>query len=221
MDLDELKQKAKDLRAPGCAASSGKADGARMERLIASLRTEDERDRNRARRMMIFFGIASVLYLLIFSLTWIFPPDGPPGNSRLALGIFAAAFFGIAIASRRAWRERTAQVVGKSGESVRASLERAKKQYGFIETGTAILAIPFLMALTLGASSAWSSAAARYLPDVDPSIVMGAFWIFWALMLPVALLLGWLDWKKRKWQIREEVKALLGELSREEKADEG
>jgi hypothetical protein len=218
MDLDELKRRAKEVKAPLGRGAAGNSAGGGLERLIAVLGAEEERDRKRARRMMIFFGLASVFYCALFTLTWIFPPDDPPARSRLALGIFTAVFFGFAVAGWRNWRALTDRV---RGESVRAALERAERSYSFIQPGAAILALPVLLVLTLGGLSGWTGAAARYFPSADPAHVMGAFWVFWGAGVALGGLFGWLDWKKRRSGIRDEVRAMLRELSRTEGANGG
>lgn len=218
MDLDELKQRAKEVKAPLIGGAGGMSSGGSLDRLIAVLAAEEERDRKRARRMMIFFAIASVFYCALFTLTWIFPPDDPPARSRLALAIFTAVFFGFALAGWRSWRAATDLV---RGESVRAALERAERRYSFMQPGVAILALPVLLVLTVGALSGWTGAAARYFPAADPALVMGVFWIFWGVGLALGGLFGWLDWRKRRSGIRDEVRRMLRELSRTEAANGG
>ena len=94
MNLDDWKDRAREVKAPGTGTGGPRPGGRALDGLIRVLKAEDESDRKRLRRTAIFFSILGVAYVLLFALTWILPPDPPPspGMSRLALTLAFLCF---------------------------------------------------------------------------------------------------------------------------------
>ena len=222
MDLHELKDRARSVGAPADAAGGRLTPGGSFEGLINALKAEDDLDRRRVRRAKTFFGIAAIVYLGLFTLTWILPPDGNAGTSRMALALFTVAFLGVWMKSRSVWRELSARDYSAAVETFVAQSER---RYRFIDPSDVPFMVAGVVLLLLGAAAAWMSAGARYFPDLPQSTLLASFAVFVGAVLAASLAVGLTvtraEWKKRKAPIWEELKRLKAELSREESERNG
>lgn len=213
MDLNNLKDQARKIKAPETAVAGFGGSIGSLDDLIERLKKEDMLDRRRMRRMMVFFVIAGIIYSLIFALTWIAPPDTDPAFHRLILGLFALIFLSIGVVSAK--RARKLSGINYA-EPVGSFLKHAEQRCAFVNPRDLWFMVPYLIILTITTGMSWMSGFRRYLPSVDPSVALLSFGVFWLVALAAGYVLGLFEWKKRKAQLLHEVRQLRMGLMREE-----
>lgn len=213
MDLNSLKEKTRSVKAPESPLKGVEGVTRPLDALIARLQEQDTSERKRFRRMMIVSAAAALVYLLIFTLTWIYPPDGNAASSRLVMGLFTVIFLSIGLVSGLKARERSGIDFKKP---VGSFLEDAERRYRFINMRDLWFIVPYLVVVTVAGAMAWMNGFERYLPYVEPSARLASFCVFWILAFTAGVVLGARDWKKRKAPILREIRRLRTEITSEE-----
>lgn len=212
MELDELKNRARGLKAPESPGERSGNRGASFEGLLRKLKEEDAREQVRLRRAKTFFGIAALLYAAIFTLTWILPPDGPAGRSRLVLGLYTLIF--VAIVTASVVRARRIAATDYSS-SVGAFLKESERKYALVNWREIWLLVPLFIIATLTAGLGWMNAFARYFSHLDESTGLLAFVVLWLIACITAAAVGLFWWKKHQAPLLEEIRRLQNELASE------
>jgi Na+/melibiose symporter-like transporter len=213
MDLNELKDQMKKVKAPEATLTAPDSPIQSMDDLIERLTQEDARDRKRLRGSKLFFTIAGIIYVLIFVLTWIYPPDTDPLFHRNILGLFALLCLSLGFVSARKARE----LAGLNyAEPVGFFLKLAAQRCRFINPRDLWFMVPYFIILTVTAGNAWMSGFRRYLSFVEPSMGLPAFVVFWLVAMAVGTALGLRDWKRRKAPLLHAIEQLRAELTAEE-----
>ncbi len=213
MDLDELKDRTKTVKAPTITSIGSPTSGQPVDDLIGRMKAEDAKDARMLRRMMLFFGIGGVLYVLIFTLTWLYPPDTDPQFHRVVLAAFALLFLLIGNFHRKKWRHLSGI---DYTVPLRSFLEGAEKRYRFINPRDLGFMVPYLILLTVTCGLAWLSAFHRYFSAMDESVGIILFCLFMVGAGLFGFVVGKRDWQKRKAPIVEEIKRMRTELMQEE-----
>jgi len=217
MNLDGWKDRAREVKAPGSGTGTPRPAGHSLDGLIRVLKTEDEGDRKRLRRMAIFFSVLGVLYAALFALTWILPPDPPPspGMSRLALTLAFLFFLWIGIVS--GGRSRRLARIDYAGP-VRSFLEEAERRYRFLNGRDLAVLVPFLL---LAAAVIWISSRngiTRYLPGLDPAVGTLASILILGMACLVGFFFGRRIWERKRAPILNEIRAMKAALTAEDPA---
>ena len=215
MNLDDWKDRAREVKAPGTGTGGPRPGGRALDGLIRVLKAEDESDRKRLRRTAIFFSILGVAYVLLFALTWILPPDPPPspGMSRLALTLAFLCFLLIGWVS--ATRSRRLAGIDYAGP-VRSFLDEAERRYRFLNGRDLAVVVPIV--LLAGAMTWFASRNAfeRYLPGAAHSVATFAPVLVLAAACVAGLVLGRRLWEKRRAPILDEIRRIQAALAAEE-----
>lgn len=209
MDLNEIMRQAKNVKAPGRLSGGPHEEVSSVDALIALMKAEDVRQQKLLRRMKFFYSGAAIIYLMIFVLSLLFPPDTTPESSRLVLGLFALIF--LSLGGWSGMTSRKLQGIDYAAP-VRAFLEQADARYRFIRPRDIALGIVYLAVLTITSGLAWSNAAQRYFPALENSVVIATFCLVWFVACIMGLVLGLLDWRKRKAPLLKELRRIRSEL---------
>jgi len=213
MELNNLKKKAQSVRAPEIALPGFEGASSPLDGLIARLKEQDAKDRKWFRRMKFFFAVAACVYVLIFTIAWIYPPDTDPALNRLLLGIFALVFLSAGL--RSALKARRISQIDYS-EPVDSFLKNAEHRYRFADPRELWLTLPFIVIASAASGMAWMSAFRRYFPSLEPSVGLISFCSFWVVVCAVGGVIGRRDWKRRRAPILQEIRRLRAELNAEE-----
>jgi hypothetical protein len=210
MDLNDLKNQTKNLRAPEIAMNGFDTPVRSLDDFVVRLKEQDEKDRRRYRRMKIFFVILAVVYTMLFTLTWIFPPDHPAGRSRFVLGLFSLIC--VVYGTLSALKLRGISKIDYS-LPVGLFLKESERRYRFLN-GRDIwfLALLFVI-VTVTSGLAWMVGLDRYFPSLDKSTGLVAFVVFWAIVSLVSVVFGILEWKRNRAPILEDIRMLRRELT--------
>jgi len=211
MDLDEMKNQAKRVKAPGIDLDPLRNRSAND--LIAALKSEDARDKKKFRWTMLFFGIAGVFYTGIFLLTWIAPPDDSPNTHRVILGLFATLFLSLGVYGRRKSRE----LAGIDyTEPSSAFLGRVERRYRFVQGKELVTLILFVVILAATCAFGLMMALERYFPSLGTESRLVACSVFFVVALAGGLLLSWQEWKRRKEPLLRKVREMQVKLTSQE-----
>jgi hypothetical protein len=219
MDLDELKNRTRAVRAPVLTPAGAVDPGRVADDLISRMKAEDARDAKSLRGMMMFFGVAGAFMTALFTLTWLFPPDQDPNVHRILLALMGLLFLSFGAMHRAKSRELSGIDYTRT---VRSFLDDSERRYRFCPLRGLSFTIPYLvLLLVLLATSAvsWIHAMHRYFPAMEDST---GIILFCALMIVagvIGLISGRKDWRKRKAPILEELRRMKAELTREEPDD--
>jgi len=215
MNLDDWKDRAREVKAPGTGTGGPRPGGRSLDGLIRTLKAEDDSDRKRLRRTAIFFSILGVAYVLLFALTWILPPDPPPspGMSRLALTL--AFLFFLLIGWVSATRSRRLAGIDYAGP-MRSFLDEAEHRYRFLNGRDLGAFVPIFL---LTAALIWfasRNAFERYLPGVAPSLATLVPILVLAAACVAGVVLGRRRWAKKRAPILDEIRRIKAALAAEE-----
>jgi hypothetical protein len=209
MELDELRNRARTLRAPVVdVGASGKPVGT-IDDLVNRLRAQDEQDRRRLRRLRTFFGIAAVFYAAIFILTWILPPDGPAETSRLVLGLYTVIF--AALATKSIVEARRIASIDYSSP-VGSFLQQTERRYRLVNWQEVWLFMPIFVIAIFAGGLGWMNGVQRYQPELDRSTGLILYGILLAIVVAGGAVIGRAKWKKKRAPILEEIRRLQAEL---------
>lgn len=212
MELDELKNRVGSVKAPeGISKGSGMRGGS-LDGLVRMMKEQDAKEQIRLRRAKTFFGIAALLYAAIFTLTWILPPDGPAGRSRLVLALYTLIF--VAIVTASVVRARRIAATDYSAP-VGTFLKESERRYTLVNWREIWLFVPFFVIATLTAGLGWMNGFARYFSYLDESTGLLAFVVFWLVACIFAVAFGLLWWKKHRAPLLDEIRRLRSELASE------
>jgi hypothetical protein len=212
MELDELMNRARSIKAPAAAGRRTDQFAASLETLMQRLKELDAKEQERLRRMKRVFGIAALLYGALLTLTWILPPDGDAGRVRLVFALFTLVFASVVAASlARARRIAAIDYSGPVGTYLRESEER----YAFTNRRAILLFVPFFIIVTFAAGVGWMNSFARYFSHYDPSTGLISFVALWVMVCIVGAVTGALRWKNVQRPIVEEIRRLRKELDTE------
>jgi hypothetical protein len=215
MDLEQMKERFKQVAAPTDAAASEAARGDRsLDGLIETMKTLDARDLALLRRSMVFFAVAGVFYVGLFLLTFFAPPDDQPGFHRAILGLIALALTGIGLRIRMMARQLSAV---DYGEPVMEFLAKVEKRIRFVRKEDLVFVIPLSLILAVAATLGFMSAAERYFPSLGRMVPLEIMVVILAWVSAVGWVLRRKQWRKRL-PVLEEARRLRDVLKR---SDEG
>lgn len=216
MDLDELKERTRAVRAPALAPSGGGGSGVAADDLISRIQAQDAKDAKALRGMMMFFGVAGGFMTFLFGLTWLFPPDQDPNIYRVLLALMGLLFLSFGAMHRAKARELSAI---DYAVPVRSFLDDSEKRYRFVPLKGLSFAIPyfvFLFALLAVCGVSWTIGMHRYVPAMEDSTGIMIYCAIIAVAGVIGFVFGRKDWRKRKAPILEVLRRLKAELTREE-----
>jgi hypothetical protein len=209
MELDELKEQAQKMRVTDRQVLNPHVSAQAMTGFISAMKAEDQRDRKRIRRMMLFTAAAGVFYVLLFTLTWIAPPDESPEWHRLVLSAFGLLFLSAALVGRMKSNELSgvdyAQPIG-------AFLRSVERRYKIVNMRDAGLGVIFTAAFSVTGALGWLNAKDRYFPSMDQGTALIVYGGVLAAVLVVGLILGVNEWKKRKAPLLRQIREMKADL---------
>jgi len=216
MDLDDLKNRTRSVRAPALTPAGTGDPGQAADDLIGRIKAEDAKDAKALRGMMIVFGIAGAFMTFLFALTWLFPPDQDPNLHRILLALMGLLFLSFGAIHRAKSRELSGIDYTRT---VRSFLDDSEKRYRFVALTDLSFTIPYLVLLlfllaTSGVS--WINAMHRYFPAMEDSTGIIVYCALIVVSGVIGLIVGRKAWRKRKAPILEELRRMKAELTREE-----
>ncbi len=208
MELDEMKHRIQKVNAP--TSETGAIRYHTFDNLVAALQAQDAQDRKRLRRAAIFFAIAGLLYVGIFILTWIAPPDTSPGMNRAVLGLFALIFLSLGIFGRMKSRELSG--IDYTVPS-RAFLKNVERRYRLVRGRDLLFMIPYFIVLVGTSTAAMVTGAERYIPSLDRGTVLAIASVLFLAALGAGTLFGWREWRKTKEPLLRKVQEMQANLN--------
>ena len=209
MELDEVKEQVQRIRLADGRTRNPHASAQAMAGFIGAMKAEDQRDRKRIRRMMVFAAAAGVFYVLLFTLTWIAPPDESPELYRVVLSAFGLLFLSAALVGRMRSNELSgidyAQPIG-------VFLRSVERRCKFVNMRDAGLGVIFVASFSVTGALAWLSAKNRYVPSMDQGTALIVYGGIVAIALVVGLILGANEWRKRKAPLLRQVREMKADL---------
>lgn len=209
MDLDELKERAQKVGLPDRQARDTGASAQALIGFIGAMKAEDRRDRSRLRRMMLISVAAGVFYVLLFTLTWIAPPDDDPGFHRMVLALFSVILLSGALVTRL----RSNELAGIDyAQPIGSFLKSVERRYKPVNLRDAAFGVVFFAAFSVAGALGWLSAKDRYFPSMDPGAALILYGAIVAVALVAGLILGVNEWKKRKAPLLRQVREMRAAL---------
>jgi predicted neutral ceramidase superfamily lipid hydrolase len=209
MELDELKNRARKGELPGWGFRGTSQSPQAMSSFIDTIKEEDRRARVQMRRAMILAAVAAVFYVLLFTLTWIAPPDDSPNRHRLLLSAFGLLFLSAALVSRK--RSDTLAGIDYT-QPISAFLKDAECRYKPFNIRDTVLGVLYLMAFCVTGALAWLNAKNRYFPGMDQGTALLLFGIIIAAALAVGLVAGIRQWRNRNAPLLRQIREMLADL---------
>ncbi len=209
MELDEVKGQAQKMRLTDGRARNPHASAQAMTGFISAMKAEDQRERKRIQRMVLFAAAAGVFYVLLFTLTWIAPPDESPEWHRFVLSAFGLLFLSAALVGRMRSNELSgidyAQPTG-------AFLRSVERRCEFVNMRDAGLGLSFVAAFSVTGALGWLHAKNRYFPSMDQGTALIVYGGIVVAALVVGLILGVNEWRKRKAPLLRQVREMKADL---------
>lgn len=209
MELDELKEHARKVGFPDRQGRDALASAEALTGFIGAMKAEDQRDRSRLRRMMLFSVAAGVFYLLLFTLTWIAPPDDNPGFHRMVIALFSVVLLAGALVTRL----RSNELAGIDyAQPIGSFLKSVERRYKPVNLRDAALGVVFFAAFTVAGALGWLSGKDRYFPSMDPGAALILYGAVVAVALVAGLIVGVKEWKMRKAPLLRQVREMRAAL---------
>lgn len=208
MDLDELKERTRSVKAPAFASATDPAGS--VDDLISRMRASDTQDTQMVRRWRTALAVGGVAYTLLFTLTWIFPPDVDPGYHRLILALFALVL--LLLGGRFHHMLRTLSGFQYSTGTL-SFLEEAAGRYRFMRPKDLAFSLPYAVAVLALSGVAWVNGMHRYMPSWSDSTSILVFLGIMCVAGAIGLLAARRDWHRRKEPILRELNRLKEELT--------
>ncbi len=218
MDLDELKNRTKAVKASQTGhgrtwPTEGSVDG-----IIAALKEEDLKERRAHLKALPFWCIAGGIFLFLFVVTVVLPGGTPLFSTALLKGALVVLYISLAILI--AYRIRILGTVDYS-EPVKNFLEKARKRHAFSSTRSLVVGFVVTLALAYAAHFYIRDVFYRYFGITDSSVSLMAITALLVGVYVFGLIVTKKDWKKAKAPILDEIDRVLTAMAQEESAGNG
>lgn len=140
MDIDELKDAARQVKAPDVASLDFGTTVRTVDGLADELRGRDAAERKKARRMMVVFGLGTVLFSVATFAGYVDP--GIRAGRALLIAVYALV---VAASAAKLFRHTRVDYAAPT----LAFLKKAEKRYRFISPWEYLYIVPGLLAAAL------------------------------------------------------------------------
>lgn len=210
MNFEELKNNLAGLKAPGAGSIGTGTQLLTEDDLISKLKKEDESDKKKLHKMIISYSVLTVIYLLIFSASLIWPPDTQPAANRTVLFLAVLLFF-LSAGFARFLNKRISKT--DYTKPVAVFIEQVINRYSFFDFKTTIYYLPVFIIALFTIYFSINTAAFRYIGDEYLNLTR----ILSGVLIGVSVISGFFfsfkKWKKRKQPIWLELKKLKDDLT--------
>lgn len=213
MDLDGLKDRAKNVRAPEPGPRGSHKSGRSLDNLIAMLKTEDEKERQKLKKAVPLWILAAAIFVVAFIVTVILPTDAPNASKIAMRAMLAILYVSIGVFMVR--RLRSLSKIDYH-ESVRSFIEKAEKRYVFGGTESFIFAFVITVIIAYVSHFYVQDVLYRYFDVVDSAVALGIMLAFFMTVYVFGYTMAKKDWKKRKSSVLEEIRSLKSAMTDEE-----
>ena len=178
--------------------------GTRLENLIRKIQDEERAQAKQLHRFYVMY----VAIIVFFSGMYILNPDPELGfYQRLTGAIFILAFTMMAFVIRKHYSSlRKLDYT----QSVYQVFKKAAERYRFWETKRMTLIAVFIILIDIAVSMVFNG---RYLPAtlswIEKTLIVQAFYI---PLMAASFTAGWLQWRKTKKPILEQIESVIAEL---------
>jgi hypothetical protein len=206
MEIDELKNTTKNIKAPDMGTLPFKAPVRSVNGLAEELKREDAKERKRLRRFIFLFGLATVL----LSLSFLRPGIG--AGYRIGLGLLVGTYAAIvAVSAAKYFRINAIDYA----EPTLVFLKKAEKRYRFIAPWEIYYMAPFLGILC--AAGWFLLFENRYFVKLKHSPFAAVIYVLAYLAVCVfGFAMTKKDWRKQKGPVHAKVKLALEEFLKDE-----
>ncbi|HPW18826.1 MAG TPA: hypothetical protein PLP83_10680 [Candidatus Aminicenantes bacterium] len=187
MDIDELKDAARQVKAPDVASLDFGTPVRTIYGLADELRGRDAAERKRARRMMVVFGLGAALFSVATFAGYV-DPGIKAGRALLV------AVYGLVVAASAAKLFRHTRV--DYAAPTLAFLKKAEKRYRFISPWEYLYMVPGLLAAAL---AGWLILASGFDMLVRPELALRfniLYGLGFAALLVFSFIVSRAQWKK-------------------------
>lgn len=207
MDLDELKERTKNIKAPAANSSEGHTIPAT---LIAELKEADEKRYKSLRKARTFFIIATGIFLFAF-VAALSSFDVPSRDvetlvrqrgSILLIYLFVSVLYFLTV-------RRLSRI--DYTEPMRQFLRNAERRYMFMSPGGAVVMVAGLIFVVVIAEIGYVPYLSRKFGTPTESTAIG-FALFIIAVAVMGTYFTWKDWRKDRAQIWRQIKKIREEL---------
>ena len=216
MDLNDIKSKASQIKAPQGRPGDQVGKSATLDSLVEQLRTADERERVGIVKAITLFGFAAVLLALSFIIpTWLAPTweilSTTWFRGFLAAWMALLVLLGL-ISSRRL------KAIDYAAPT-RQFLSEAQRRYCWKRFWNYLVEIPAcLLVGVLAGYYIVNVLPGRYFgPEARP-VIIACFCVFFVGVCVMGYVFTYLNWKRDKKPLWLKIKQAQGELGSDEKA---
>jgi len=213
MDLDGLKDRAKNVRAPEPGSRGSHKSGRSLDDLIVKLKSEDEKERQKLKKAVPLWILAATIFVVAFIITVILPTDAPNASKIAMRAMLAILYVSIGVFMVR--RLRSLSKIDYN-ESVRSFIEKAEKRYVFASTEYFIFAFVITVIIAYVSHFYVQDVLYRYFNVADSSVALGIMLVFFTVVYVFGYAITKKDWKKRKSSVLKEIRSLKSAMTNEE-----
>jgi hypothetical protein len=205
MELDKLKEMAREVKAPHFVRGETAGAPGGAEALLQAIRQNDERECKRVRKALPFFLVAAALFALICLLFMLGP--APISTARAAhYGTLALVF--MVVGSLSIKKLHDARELDYSAP-VRTFLQQTENRYRFFGLPELCYSIPLLAALAVtGGFFIVDAFVPRYFGESQIQPLLVAYGLFFLSVCGMGFFFTYKNWKRDKGVIRAEVRRM-------------
>lgn len=210
MNFEEFKNKAAGLKAPGSrTVGTGRQFDSESD-LISILKRNDELDKKKLHKMIFSFSVLTVIYLLIFTASLIWPPDTQPGANRTVL-LLAVLLFFLSAGLARFMVNRISKT--DYSKPVSDFIEQVMSRYSFFDMKATVYYLPVFIIALFTVYLSIETAAIRYIGEeyLNLTRILSGALIF--VSVTSGILIWRKEWRKKKEPLWLELKKLKDDLT--------
>lgn len=209
MELDKLKEMAREVKAPRIVRGEAAGAPGGAEALLQAIRENDERECRRARQALPFYLVAATLFALI-CLPFMFGFPSISTARAVHYGALAVVFMVVGILLIKKLHD--ARELDYSAP-VRTFLRQTENRYRFYGPLERCYSIPLLAALAVtGGFFVVDALVPRYFGESQIQPLLVAYGLFFVSVCVMGFFFTYKNWKRDKGMLLEEVRRMLQAL---------
>jgi hypothetical protein len=209
MELDNLKQTLRHVRAPEPGGGGGSLGPAGTDSLLGIIKATDQREYRQIRKALPFYLVAAA----VFALGCVVGLAGAVSSRAVHLGVLAAILLLLSILALR----RLGSIRGLDyAAPVRLFLVQTENRYRFIRPVDLAYSIPLLLVLgTTGGFAVVDSLIPRRLAESQLPLLLTVYGLFFAAVCSMGVYFTYKNWKRDKGRVFDDVRRIRRELESE------
>ncbi len=205
MELDDLKAKTREIKAPG---ADGAAGGRGEDKLLGAIREADERLRHEARKATPLHAVAGLAFLAggVLSVRSV----SPAGSSSLHLVVLGGVF--LLLAALLAAKARSLARMDYS-KPVKTFLAEAERRYRFLRPSELVYSVPLLLLLAAtGGRVLLDRLVPRYVGVDGRGVVIALYAVFFLAVCGMGYYFTYQNWQRANGRIWADIRRTREEM---------